>query len=190
MYIMRNPEKYPYSNRFLGLAERTQEAIGHSRLGRAAISLTNGSRSPMYYQLDWFSKNVASEIRSTVTLQADPNAGLLPRRWRNASVIAMRDIELLELDISPRQSVKEAVAYTTEGVLHVGTRPDRKRLFRDLNEDEFAVAMRLAPGPVDATMGLWIPEERKFTGVKNVRTVEPSVHIDELPTQYPGVLLT
>ena len=190
---MAGTEEPHFSKTVLDLSERTHQAIGHSKVGKAVTKAITGSPYPGYRQLDWYSRGVTSEVKSTIKVPGDPHAGIVPRFWNRAAIMAMprSDIRKVEQtrDLLP-PSYKEAVAYISDDVVHVGTMATESFLFELLNKEERATAMRLGKGPLEATMGLWIPKERHFISFDNVRVVEPAVFVSSLPQDYPGLALT
>lgn len=179
-----------YSRRVLALAERTQELIGNSGPGKALINVTNGSRHPNYLQLDWFSRNLDAEIRGRIEVAGDQKAGLIPRFWMQ-SVILEANREEIEGMLDDNAGSQEAIAYMSEDVTHVGALGDRKdRILTATSPEASAVAMRLGKRSLDATVGIWIPEERHFESVKGVEVAEYPIHIDALARQHPEMQLT
>jgi hypothetical protein len=85
---------------------------------------------------------------------------------------------------------EEAIAYTSEKVVHVGTKATRGYLFEQLSEEEMAIGMRLGRGPLQATAGIWLPETESFVSVRHLRVVETAIPVNALIYEYPGMALT
>jgi hypothetical protein len=187
---MSNPERNHFGKTVLDLSERAHHALGHSLVGKAVTRAVTGSQYPGYRQLDYFSRNVTSDIKNTVRVSGDPNAGIVPRFWYRALIMSTPQEELNDLLIDMRSNSKhspqEAIAYISEGTVHVGAPYEQKALF-GFYKDERAVAMRLGKGSLEATMGLWIPEERHFTSVENLNVVAPGAAVRTLAVNYPGL---
>jgi hypothetical protein len=190
---MAGRSEHDFSERVLVVAEETQKAIGHTRLGGLLIKAITGSKSPAYVQLDWQSSGIKTTVKDTVKVLGDPQAGRLARHWYTAMMMATSEEELLELerDTGKPDERQRAIAYIADAVVHVGTHPDRAEpLLGRTGPKELGVAMRLGQSSLEATCGLWIPEEKAFVGVEAVRVVEPHIAVEDLPERYPGVSLT
>jgi hypothetical protein len=196
---MSNNEKRHVSRLTLGLAERASR----NQIGRGLAKIVAGSSSRSYLQGEWYSelslRGMSTDVRKTVTVPGDPTAGKLPRNWRNAMVMAATDEALQKLyeeteDSSSHWFDREhAVAYIADDIVHVGIAPQyilhRKvaeyhNLFRRMepaggSKSERAVAMRIGQAPLEATMGLWLPDDRHFVGVETLRVVTDSVSMDQ-----------
>jgi hypothetical protein len=195
-------EKPHFSERVLSISEQAQHAIGHSAVSQAAVRAFTGSRSPAYRLLDWQSKGVQMEDHEieTVKVPGNPNATRLSRYWNVAAVIAS---EVALLDTIKNEyaqfEIQEAVAYFTDGTAHVGTlQAAEGQLFQPYAEDqndeitipaERVIAMRLGKGPLEATMGIWVAEQRLFVASESIRVIEPIVPVDAVARDYPGVVL-
>ena len=196
---MSNNEKPDFSRLTLGLAERASRNL----IGRGLAKMVTGSSSGRYLQGEWYSelslRGMSTDVRKTVTVPGDPAAGKLPRNWRNAMVMATT-VEALQKvyeeteDSSSRWFDREhAVAYIADDVVHVGIAPQyilhRKvaeyhNLFARMepvgdSKSEYAVAMRLGQAPMEATVGLWLAEDRHFVGVETLRVVADSLSMDQ-----------
>lgn len=176
-----------YSKETLSAAEKIQETIGNSKLGKRLISVTNGSRYPGYLQLNWFSRGISADLRDSVTIDGDQKAGIIPRRWTNAVILGLsqEEIEGLKDEHSEGQ---EAVAYMSEGVAHVGVSDSGENIFTETDEQGLEIAMRRGKGSLEATAGLWIPPERHFVSAGSI-AVERFVGIDGLSQANPGIKL-
>lgn len=184
----KSPDRNHFGKRVLDISERAHRALGHTAAGRAVTSLVAGSSYDGYRQLDWYSRNITSEVKTTIKVPGDPKAGPVPRFWKNAAVLAAPSEEVENLR---GRHYKEAVAYLSEGVLHVGALATEWALLEHLSLKERAIAMRLGRGPLEATMGIWLPNEKHFISVENIRTVEESIPIDNLAQRFarPGLAL-
>jgi hypothetical protein len=190
---MSYPEKPHLSNATLSRSERLQQKFGNNRLGRAATRLAVGSRSPAYRQSIWRSESISALVLSTVKVPGDPSSGKLARNWDSALVMAVTDDDYakLEKQVNHREPFEDAIAYISEDVVHVGTQAIREgHLFAYISAEDLAVAMRIGRGPLEATMGLWLPEQRAFVGAENVHIVEAKLPVNELPSKCPGLHLT
>jgi hypothetical protein len=188
---MAKPENLRFSERKLALdgGERFMRSFGHTALGSKVIRATTGSRSPVYRQTDWFSQGISHDIRDTAIVPGDPRAPMLRRNWNQVAIFAATEAELVDLkDQAGPDPFKEAVAFVAEDVVRVGVKSTEGYLFENLTEEEVAIAMRLGRGPLEATMGLWLPDDRHFVSVENIRVVEAAVYQSSLPSDYPGVL--
>lgn len=189
---MAEAEKPHFSSRTLGLSEGFQKRFGHTLVGGFVTNVVAGSNSPMFRQLVYQSKDVSSSIAETVSVEGDKFAGRFPRRWPKAIIMAIELKRLSELKAEAYEEgalCKEAVAYIADDVVHVGSKRTEGILFTKLNYYDVAIAMRRGRGPLQATMGIWLPETRHFEGVSGVKVVEPSVQISALTHDYPGTLL-
>jgi hypothetical protein len=191
--MARNTDRNHYSKRQLSWAERTQELIGRSgvgKVGKNLINITNGSRHPGYLQLNWFSKRVDADVKAKIHVEGDQRAGLLPRLWMQ-SVLLQVDRAEIEGMLEDNRGSQEATAYMSEDVAHVGRLGNKRNgILKATSPEASAVAMRLGKGSLDATVGIWIPEERHFESVQGVEVVEYPIHIDDLADRYPGINLT
>lgn len=184
-----------FSKSVLTASEHFQYAVSHTAVGRGFISLFTGSKSPAYHQLDWRSGNMYSELRSTVEVPGDENAGRLARNWARALVMGVdRNImDNLKAEGHPLKR-QEAIAYVSEDVVHVGTLATGL-LFEVIHDEQnrdkeyLGVAMRLGRAPLQAAMGIWLPEERAFVGSEGVEVLNPAANVPTLHYDYPGVRL-
>lgn len=174
-------ERPAFSKRMLDLGERAQHALGHSALGGRLVGVVAGSRSPAYRQLDWFSRDIEAEIYATASADGDPYAGRLPRNWHTAVVIATTVEELAKLEQKAgSRAYQPAVAYVAQNVVRVGVDPhDRGPLFGWNAPDERAVGMRLGRGPLEAAMGIWLPDDRAFVSTASVHVAHKRVRVSE-----------
>jgi hypothetical protein len=188
---MANIEGSHFPLGVLDIAERAQQAAGHTRAGRAVTRLIAGSRSPAYQQLDWRSRYVKRIGGEIVVTPADPDAGKLPRSWDRAAILAAPAEEIARLKEEVDGPHQEALAYMTNDVTHVGTREDAAPLFSELpeSEGEVAVAMRLGRAPLRAAMGLWLPADRIFLGAQGPYLAESFIDTTAIATEYPGIAL-
>lgn len=190
MGMKRQPEDPHFSSTVLDLSERVQQAIGHTKVGGRIVGVFTGSTSPVYRQLDWRSQNIKKEVKGTVKVAGDPQAGRLARNWNESLLMAASEEGVGRLkDQAGAAPYKEAVAYVSESVVHVGTLATEDYLFTEIAEEKRAIAMRRGRGPLQATMGLWLPEDRMFLGAEDVWAVD-AIPVSALPSKYPGVLLT
>lgn len=192
---MADPNKPDFSKTVLGIAERTQQAIGHTRLGSKVVKAFTGSTSPNYVQLDWRSKGIDAHVPKTVKVPGNLEAGRLARNWPTAAILAINEEELKELAQLDPNEYQQAVAYVSEGIVHVGTRPNAEsgyaeKLFARYSDEELAVAMRVGRGTLEAAAGIWIPKERAFEAVHGIRVATEAMQIDNhLDVAYPNVAL-
>jgi hypothetical protein len=186
-------ERPHFSKRFLIASEHAQRTIGQTSIGRSLTKAVAGSSYPLYRQLDWHTPDYPynpPDLRATIKVPGDRNAGRVPRFWRMATVIAFPTEELEELRIENFKSPqKRAVSYVAENTVHVGTQPNEGYLFERYTKNELAIAMRLGKGPLEATVGLWLPDERTFESVGQLRVVEAAIPVSALVEQYPGIKL-
>lgn len=193
---MANPDKPHFSNRVLTIAEQTQQAIGHTRLGGKVIKAFTGSTSPNYVQLDWRSRGIDAHVTKTVKVPGDPNAGLLARNWNTAVILAISEDELREIAQGAGKpgEYQAAVAYIVKDVVRVGTNPNHRAgvpesVFARYSDEEIAVAMRVGRRTLEAAAGIWMPQERAFESVHGIRIATPDMQVDNLQVAYPNVLL-
>jgi len=183
-------ERPHFSNRVLTASERAQRVLGQTTIGRSITKAVAGSSYPFYRQLDWHTPDTYSDLRATINVPGDRNAGRVPRFWHMATVVAFPTEDLEELRTENFKSPqKRAVAYVAENTVHVGTQPNEGYLFERYTKDELAIAMRLGKGPLAAAVGLWLPEERTFESVGQLRVVEAAIPVSALVEQYPGIKL-
>lgn len=175
------------SKNVLDLSERFQRAVGHTVLGGNVIRAFTGSSSMAYRQLDWYSANVTSEVRGVVVAPGDPKAGRLARNWNTAVVMACELEEIREY--KQYTGAKEAVAYDSEGVVHVGTMPTDHYMFKQIAPSRAAMAMRVGRETFRAMMGLYLPEEQHFIGFRSTKIIDRVPVQQDLSINYPGVLL-
>ena len=187
---MLSSEKNHFGKRVLDYSERAHQKLGHSALGRTVTRAIAGSSSPAYVQLNWYSRGVTADTGARAKVAGDPQAGPVPRFWNRAAVLASHseDIERLKSTAEDVEH-KEAVAYVSEGVWHVGIMASEGALFEELNERENAVAMRLGKGSLNAAMGIWIPTEKHFMGAGTIRTVDQYAYVRTFVADYPGLNL-
>ena len=206
---MSNNEKPHFPRLTLGLAERASR----NQIGRGVAKIVAGSSSRSYLQGEWYSElslaDISTNVRKTAKVPGDSTAGWLPRNWANAMVMATPEEDLQKLyeetEYSPDHmfSHQQAVAYIADDVVHVGIAPfyimHRKMaefhsLFGRLeptgeDKSERAVAMRIGQGPLEATMGVWLAEDRHFVGVETLRVVADSVSMDQFsPRDHTPVI--
>jgi hypothetical protein len=81
--------------------------------------------------------------------------------------------------------------YISDGVVRVGIEPNPFHQTRDdlfgatpmADSNERAIAMRRGKGSLEATMGIWLPFDRTFVSVEDLRIVQQSVEVDEFSPQ-------
>jgi hypothetical protein len=186
-------EQPHFSRRGLTAAERAQRVLGQTTIGRSLTKAVAGSSYPLYRQLDWHSPDYPfnpPDLEATINVPGDKHAGIVPRFWHKAMVMAFptEDLEKLRQD-NFRSPQKRAVAYVADNTVHVGTQANEGYLFERLTKNELTVAMRLGKGPLEATAGLWLPDERTFESVEHLRVVEEAIPITALVEKYPGIKL-
>jgi hypothetical protein len=175
--------------------ERAQRAIGHNMAGKVIINAFSGSSSPGTVRGDWYSNIAEPEINSVIKVAGNPNAGWLARNWNTAMIMATPLEELVALyDEVNSAEQRHAVAYVTDDIVHVGIRAKGHTIgFGKINErEDRAVALRLGRGPLEATMGVWLPDERTFVSVSSVRVVETDCPVSAVGSKngpYPSVSL-
>jgi len=184
---MSETSRPAFSKGVLDLAERFQRAVGHTELGSKVVRAFTGSTSIAYRQLDWFSAGVTSETRGVVVAPGDPPAGRLARNWNTAVIMACELEEIKEYEQEP--DAKEAVAYISEDVVHVGTRPIDHYMFKQIEPGKAAMAMRVGRAPLQAMMGVYVPGERHFIGAGSTEVIDRVPVLHDLTINYPGVLL-
>jgi hypothetical protein len=185
---MARKEKNHFSSSVLEVSEVMHNALGHSTVGKVLTKAIAGSQSSSYRQMDWTSRNITYRIKSTIKVPGDPEAGIVPRYWNRAAIMASPKHRVR--DLNDYKGGKEAIAYISDEVVHVGVLATEGALFGELNEEELAISMRLGKGRLEATMGIWLPDDREFLGVRNVRLVETSAFVPSLATNYPGISLS
>jgi hypothetical protein len=189
---MSDLEKPHFSKSILRTSEGLQRAVGHTMVGGLLMRALTGSSSPNYQQLDWFSHDVDSTVHNTVMVGGNHRAAKLARNWDMAMIMGTPDDELDEL-AALGVGQKEAVGYISDEVLHVGVAPgdeDESMLFGGHKSEPWStVAMRKGRGPLEATMGVWLPEDRLFISVRELYIVKPDIHIGMLEQQYPKLPL-
>ncbi|MDB5175169.1 MAG: hypothetical protein JWM81_27 [Candidatus Saccharibacteria bacterium] len=199
---MATNERPHFSERLLHIGEQAQHAIGQSALSKSVVRTLTGSRSPAYRQVVWQSRGVLLEDQDveTVHVAGNPNSALLARNWNIAAIIASEVVLLDNIRTEYAQfKFQDAVAYIADGTAHVGILPDSSEalfgVYAENPDDEItipaerAIAMRLGKGPLEVTMGIWVPSERLYVGAESVRVVEPIVPVDAVARDYPGVIL-
>jgi len=157
--------------------------ISRTRLGRIITQPFTGSGSPNEIRAAWYA-NVHAEAEQWVSVPGDPNAGGWPRGWLNAMVMSTTEEEVQDLDDTYRRSdAREAVAYRSEEIVHVGIHPNQVALFGRLRKerflDEWAAGMRIGRGPLEASMGVWLPGEEAFIGASVLKLVHKEVHVNQ-----------
>jgi hypothetical protein len=92
-------------------------------------------------------------------------------------------------EFNPRPGVKEAIAYISEDVVHVGVRPIENEIFKDISSNKLAAAMRVSRAPLQAMMGVYLPDERHFIAAGSTEAIDRVPVLPDLTINYPGVLL-
>ena len=146
-----------------------------------------GSNSPAYVRLEVSKQpQLNPDEIDWCEIDADPEAGRMPRYRHNVAILAaIRTIYggIEKKDMLTPGFTKDAIAWMSEGIVKIGTNPDADNLFGGTvidDESKFALATRLTPDPVEATIGLWLPDREEFIGAKQVSVVRPSLPIAEL----------
>ncbi len=183
---MRTAEKPAFSKRTLQVAERVQRLLGD--VGEPVVRLFTGSSSPVYHQLRWFSTNIDPSNIATVTAQGDPEAGRLARNWDNALVMMVGN-RALEYASLWQEGGRQAVGYVSEDVLHVGILPETVKFGHGIVPDTATAAMRQGRNQLQATMGLWLAEEKRMVVPAELQLVDSLVPIGDLPCYHQGTPL-
>lgn len=122
-------------------------------------------------------------------ISGDPEAGRIPRRWDTVAVLATSHSIYNGIDpeyLREPGQVKDAIAWISEGIVRVGVSPDSDNLFGGTvieGESRFVVAKRRSANPVEATLGLWVPAERRFIEAPQTSVVDGSLPLDGLAEQ-------
>lgn len=177
-----------FSKGVLDLSERFQRAVGHTELGSRVVRAFTGSSSMAYRQYDWYSAGITSEVKGVILAPGDPEAGRLARNWKTALVMAC-DLEEIRGHQEEHTGAQEAIAYISEDVVHVGVRPVDYYAFKQISPDKLATAMRIGRAPLQAMMGLYLPDERHFIGAGSTESIDRMPVRHDLTINYPGVLL-
>lgn len=184
---MSETSRPSFSKGVLELSERFQRGVGHTEIGSRVIRAVTGSSSMAYRQHNWYSANITSEIRGVVVASGDPAAGRLARNWNTAVVMACKLDEIKELE--QNHAAKEAVAYISEDIVHVGIRPIDYYMFKQIAPNKVATAMRIGKAPLRAMMGVYLPDEQHFIGADSTEVIDRVPVLHDLTINYPGVLL-
>lgn len=188
--MSRNSEG-AFSRRTLDLSEKFQEFGG--KAVEPIVRAFAGSSNPAYTQLNWRKQAhlSRSDLGGVLTIDGDPEAGLLPRTWKTAVVLGTSQDELDRRAETASEfgelDVQEAVAYVSDDTVRIGTMPDSDdRLFARQHPFKYFVAMRLGPKTLRATMGLWIPEDGEFIQGRNVHVYQIRSQ-DQIAQAYPDI---
>jgi hypothetical protein len=192
---MSQAEQPHFSERTLNLAETSQRLLGS--LGQPLVRAISGSSSPAYIQLEWSKQDQLNiDDYTWVGVPGDPQAGKIPRNWRRAAVLGTQWGALSKLydKIDEPVHAMEALAFVADDSIRVGVKENGYSLFRSLlrpneNGKYAAVAMRLGRGPLQATMGLWLPEKEQLLAADDIEVITPSTSVRQLSSQYPRASL-
>ena len=180
-----------FSRRTLDFSEKFQELGG--KVVQPIVWAVAGSSNPAYTQLQWRKQThiSPSDLGGVLTIDGDPEAGLLPRNWKNAVVLGTSQDELDQRAETASEfgelDVQEAVAYVSDDTVRIGTMPDSDdRMFARKHPFKYFVAMRLGPKVLRATMGLWIPENGEFIQGRKVNVYQIRSQ-DQIADTYPDI---
>lgn len=183
---MSTAEKPAFSKRTLQAAEHVQRLLGD--FGEPVVRLFTGSSSPVYHQLRWFSTNIDPYNIATVTAPGDPEAGRLARNWDRAIIMMVGKRALGRASLWQEDS-RQAVGFVSDSVVHVGILPRGVIFGSGLVPGTATVAMRQSRKPIEATMGLWLPEEGRMVVPTELELVDALVPVDDLARSHQGTPL-
>jgi len=177
------PDKPHFPNPMLHLGM----TIERTNLGRALMDPFTKSSAPNVVKAEWHA-NVTAVALDWIRLSGDTQAGWLPRNWNRGMVMSTTEEEIARFEDTYRNyDIREAVAFRSDNEVHVGVRPGQVSLFGRLlvhpHHGEWAAGLRRGRGPLEAHMGIWLPEEEAFIGARALHLVYESLHTSEFKPQ-------
>ncbi|HUC89887.1 MAG TPA: hypothetical protein VMR45_03725 [Patescibacteria group bacterium] len=118
-------------------------------------------------------------------------AGLTPRNYAAAAIVLVDREKIDQFADRHGPRVQQAVAYRLGSAVMFGVSPKHDEIFglEAPEAEDYSVAMRIGRGPLDAGVGLWLPNryDRIFLPLENGVRPGPIMPIAEVPASIPLV---
>ncbi len=149
--------------------------------------LVNGSSAPNHVPTRWHvARETVDDIDGWTRIPGDLKSGPIPRLYKMAGVLSMDAESLDELNEhveAVQREARQAVAYKLGDAVMVGVMPEGQQFRRQ--RDRYEVAMRIGPGALEATAGLWVQGDQALLVPDSGINVEQRLHVTEVPRDIP-----